>query len=874
MADPPLPDRSTDLTNQLLGLGPKSSCLPAAENNRHWKSLHTRIRTTTEGKEAFQRATETLSGKAIVFNNADDTTTNNDDKNPRFIIEAYFRLLRCSLESVDSNITSVMDENEWNQFTKVLLKSLGGSLKSCIQQQIQRFKKENTLNNNSNNNVNSGEQRNETILLYFHSMIDYVMPHVGHNTAILGSTYKIFSELADLFVTLLEMECDTMSHLVKSFLPAVGWSALSTLQSDVDRINTTWERLNDCLKRATICLVDEMDDSLVLVQRVLEGKQEWTSKSDGYSKIMVFRMARAVSLVFLRKRRLQRNNDENGMFGSVANANTCNGADDEGELISRCLVLLIKMRSISVLANGCLEDTHAKAQLDDNRLKLFEMLAGLGQKADVYSAKLLCLDAESKMRDGAITIGLNCLADFPCEELNISLSINRELEGAGPLEDVFPLGKLFVIKHVLSSVCSAASNSLPAQCGTESLIRLCQCTIFKDLPRYYHIFQVRFPHSLDLPFWASKFISDIVGALSSCISTFFVASDGVITREVRLRQHQLLIRWLAVAQNTEGQTTSNHPFSNEIIMCLLQTRILSSDSNQDRKDLLSLMAKLIFHLRTESTHRRLLVTVLARLLRPSNIKSSWESEIHNAKLATITVMWNELSKSTVFSDADRSVQHLGKRRRKASRIPSMAVDACEVNGILSLLAEASVLSQVDLDKKVIQDMRQLWDKILKRNDDRGKLNNRELCSMSLLNGVIRCQANIASIQQMLNNQDVAKSISTSSLVDGILGLVDSLIVSKRIKSGTLRQVYVCVDFIASLVCIPGFEFTESQLTRLGNIFNAINTTKPLASALEVARLHDLLASTSCKLGHVVQPNFCHESLQVRFHLLMMSHFIS
>ena len=297
MADPPLPDRATD-TNQLLGLGSTASSLSTAENNRTWKSLHARVRTSAEGVEAFKRATEILCGNdtAIVFD-ADDTTNARD---PQSIIQAYFRLLRCSLESVESDSPSVMNENEWTQFTKLLLKSLAGSLKSSIQQQIQLLNDKNQGNNSCKSN---SEQRNETILLYFHSMIDYVVPHTTTNTVILGSTYKLFSELAELFVTLLEIECNKISRLVKSFLPAVGWSALSSLQSDVDRINTTCDRLNDCLKRATMCLIEEMDDSLILVQNVLEGRQKWASKSDGYSKIMVFRMARAVSLVFLRRRR-------------------------------------------------------------------------------------------------------------------------------------------------------------------------------------------------------------------------------------------------------------------------------------------------------------------------------------------------------------------------------------------------------------------------------------------------------------------------------------------------------------------------------------------------------------------------------------------
>lgn len=860
MADPPLLDTAADeLTSRLLDWS-STHAAAASENSEDWKRLRSQIRTTTNGVEAFKRATKLLSGEegCIVFQSSDATST----KDPQLIVRSYFRLLRLSLEPAETESPSIITENEWTQFTKTLLKNLGSSLKSSIQRQIQHLKEslESPNDKQGSYNRSSCTQRNNTILLYFHSIIDHVVPHVRRKNAILGSTYKLFSEIAELFVTLLELECNKLGGLIQSFLPVVGWTALSNVQQDVNQINETWDTLNICLKRAILSIVETMDEGMIPVQRALEGEQSWSSKPEAYSRIIVFMMARAVSLIFLRRKRCQMNTTGVVETLSILGVNSTSADDGEADLISQCLQLLMRIRSISVIARGCLEDASTKSQLDENRIKLFEMLVGLGQKVDFYVIKLLCLDADGRDHGDSTRLGFNCLANLPSEEFKISLRISGDTGSLNESENVFPLGKLSVVKHVLENLNSSAHYS------PTSLIQICQSTIFQDLPKWYHLQQKRSPHNIDLPLWASIFICDLVGSLIDCSRRFFLAGNiGDNSRDATVRQHQLLIRWLA------GSKSANHPFTNEIIMCILQTR--ATFSNQDRSNLLSLMAKLLFHPRTESSHRNLIATVLSRLIRPSGATSSSDNEIHKTKLTTIQIMWRELKKSSMLKSPGNDSS--GKRKR--NNMHSSVIDDSELYQILELLAEASVSSQGTIDSAVMLEVKQLWNSILACNahdsDPRGriKIDNRKSTAMSLLAGLMRGQPNTASLHQMINGQDIMKSVSPRSFIDGSMKFIDSIVTPRRRKGCVpSTRLIVCVQFISSLATFLGSEFSETHMSRLGRIIDNINSASQTASTLEKVRVQHHCVWTCCRLGPVIKPNCSAESVKVCIIILYLA----
>lgn len=845
MADPPLPrTASDDLITRILGWSPARA--GASSDSCDWKRLHLQIRITADGIDAFNRAIKLLSGEEgrILFKRGDVCSS----RDPLLVVHAYFRLLRLSLEPTDGD--SPVTENEWTQHTKALLKNLGSSLKSSIQQQIQHLNDSLASQETQQTNYNRSDckQRNDTVLLYFHSIMDHVVPHVGRKNAILGSTYKIFSELAELFVTLLELECIKLRGLIQSLLPVVGWPALFNLQEDVNQINSTWDALNNCLKQAGLSLVQAMNEGMVPVQRALEGVQGWNSKPEAYSRIIVFMMARAVSLIFLRRKRFEMyNTGASGVMGAFRMDSRECSDDGEAELISQCLLLLIRIRSISVIAHGCLKDSSTQSQLDDGRIKLFEMLVGLGQKVDMYVAKLLCLDAGSSGRGDSTRMGLDCLANLPADEFNITLNVSRDVQ-LTTSENIIPLGRLFVVKHVLGKLKPASSFA------SASLIRLCQFTVFQDMPRLFHIFQIRSPHGIELPVWSSKLICDLVDSVSDCTRALFLDEVGN-SLNAMIRQHQLLLRWLA------GSANLNHPFTNEIVMGIILRRIATG--NKDRTYLLSLMARLLFHPRTEAAHRDQIATVLSRLLRPSEVKSSLDDDISSTKIATIQVMWRELKKSTLFNS--HSKNNSSKRKRKANFDHSPVVEEFVVYEMLELLAEASSLSRVAIDGAVESEIKQLWGIILAGSgrNSKDKVEGKHCAGMSLFAGLMRCQPSIASIQFMIHSEIVIQSVCPSSFIDGSLALVNSIFSSRRNRSRTSHLYAVCLQFIDSLVSFLGSEFSESHITFLGCSLKSISSEKSPTSASTKARLQHLAAYICCRSGAVVKPSFSSESVKVR-----------
>ncbi|KAL3788325.1 hypothetical protein ACHAWO_008554 [Cyclotella atomus] len=839
MADPPLPEPAVeDLAAHILGWG-STQLAAAAEDSVEWKRLHAQVRTTTEGIEGFQVATELLLGNEgrIVFQSADSTASTSRD--PFSVVQAYFRLLRFSLESAGTD-SSIMKEDAWTNCTKALLKKLRSSLKSSIEQQIHYLNESLQSFPDAQQAAysrSSCEQRNNTILLHFHCVIDYVMPHVGRKHNILGEACKCFSEVAELFVSLLELECTKLGGLIQAFLPVVGWPALSNLQHDVNLINSTRDDFNNCLKQAVLSLVDTANEGMLPVQRALEGERSLNSNPESYSKIITFFMSRTVSLIFLRRKMFQITKSGGGdMLSRIGNVQTDSFEDGEAEMISQCLLLLIRIRSIACLAHGCLEDPSAVSQLDDSRIRLFKMLVELGQKVDSYAARLLCLDAETSENEDCIRLGLKCFANLLSAEFQVSLSTNGRKDGSNSPENIFPMGKLFMIKHILEKLKSSAPT-----CST-TLIRLCESTIFEDLPKLFHIFQMRTPNAINLPGWVSKLINDLVVIISDLV-----------------RQHQILLRWLM----GDTQNCSNHPFSNEVTISILEARILTSNSNQDRKNLLFLMAKLLFHPRTQALHRSRIAAVLARLLRSANANLRLNDEMDKVKVATIHIMWQELKRSTLLSSYGHG-HASGTRKRKANSEQLPLLGGTDLFDTIALLVEASVSSRVSIDSKAQIEMKQLWDKVISgKNNNIGKVTlDKRLLAISLLSGMMRCQPNITSIQQLLNGRDAIQSVRPSLFIDGSLALTDSVI-STRCKTRVSSQHHVCAQFICSLVLFTGCDFSESQLARLGGILTKMNT-KSIMHVPDKIRVQHHLVTLCCKMGHVIQPTFSSSSVKLAF----------
>ncbi|KAL3797824.1 hypothetical protein HJC23_006862 [Cyclotella cryptica] len=633
--------------------------------------------------------------------------------------------------------------------------------------------------------------------------------------------------------------------------------------------------LNEYLKQGAFRIIDAMNEGLHTVQRAIAGHQKWTSKPDGYSKIMVFMMARTISLIFLRRKRLKHYKCKPDV-DTALRSSYYTQESDEGDisLIGQCLLLLIKIRSLSIVVRGFIDDTSTRSSLDDGRLKLFEMIVALGLRVDVYAAKLICsANIES------IRVGLECLARLPSEEFNVALSINGEDDNAVKSENVFSLGRLFVVKNILENLRSTASNFCCGGISSTTSVQLCETVIFEDLPSCYHFFQLLSPCGIDLPTWVGTFLGDFVGILENFIRTFFVSENQENYRNAIIRQHKLILRWLADAQRSRAKCAPlhrNHPFSNEIIMSILHTRVMSSyascgKSVQDRSDLISLFAKLLFDDRTESSHRRLLATFLARLLRSSNFisdgKWGWESELTNAKLDTIRIMWRELMRSPMFNlicVVTTDTCSSGKRRRKSSC--SSAPDACEIYWVLGILVEASISSQKVIDGAVVQIMRQLLENILTSSQSNhtlyhhGRFNHNQCFVVSLLLGAMRSHPNIEALQRMLHGEDVIKKAHPFTFIDGSLTLIDSFLSCGQSKSRMISLYYASVQFIGALISFLKIEFSENHVTRIGIILNSINSAISTIPAFEKVRVQHLMISAVCDIGDVVPPKISTESV--------------
>ena len=92
------------------------------------------------------------------------------------------------------------------------------------------------------------------------------------------------------------------------------------------------------------------------------------------------------------------------------------------------------------------------------------------------------------------------------------------------------------------------------------------------------------------------------------------------------------------------------------------------NSNQDKQSLISLMVKLVFHPRTKSLHRSNIASVLARLLRSSDVVSSCDSGLQNARATAIRILWKETKTSNSFkSTSSDGNKRSGKRKRQTDR---------------------------------------------------------------------------------------------------------------------------------------------------------------------------------------------------------------
>lgn len=855
--------------------------------------LQSQIRTTSEGVEVFQLAVRLLSDEGVDFRVVDGGTDNGSvvRRDSMQIVKSYFRLLKCALEpppNTPSNNTPMADE-EWIKMACDLLKRLGDLLKTALQGELSSLQDLNGTQpapQQHNRQLEpssvraASNRRNKTILHYLSQILTAIHPHLHRSARILGPAHRSLCDVSDLFTSVLELERGSFRRMVKVIVPIVGWTALRGVQEDVVQLDNAWIEANRWFARGACSLFGLLDGTLehICTAALQRGRKELVVPvaHEKQSKIIVFLMARIMGLIGLVRRR--RGIDSDGLVmelegGLIINNNNTQEEKEEQQLMSSCILRLIKMRTFAAIAQGFIEDESTTASKDRNQRALFDMLAGLGPRAETYLTKLLQLGDVSAKNTRVVQTGVRCFMDLPVDtDCSSVLSTGGENNVATcKLEHILPLGKLILVKHLIKHLNNSSLNQQQQHSNSSALIGLCESILFVDIPNCHHFLKAISLAGCEIQNWVTKVFCDIVGCLENATHVFFCDWGDSGRNNAIVRQHHLLLRWLAPSSSSRP----NHPLTNEMLMCVVQTRILASCSlgdgysKQDVGRFISFMSQLVFHQQTETCHRRIIAMLLVRLLSSSGATTTvkqpnWGETAVLAKTKTLQFMWKELSKSTIFGVVDDTSKkkRTGKRKRseesknanKSIKLP--AEEALTICWLLEVMAKMAVSSQSGIDSAVFQSVKQLWDGILDNKSSKAGNKHMQLYLLSLSNGAMQGSQSFAAFILALGVER-----QPGSFIDSCLTFVDKKL-QKCGRSNNTSLLRVCLSFISALVGLLGSDLSESHIGRVGAILKKLRVHTSGSTPAQSFGLQHALVSTVSKMGPCIRAEFSTETLQV------------
>ena len=918
-----------------IGTQKESAVGDVEDQENDWASLHYQVRNSADGANNFRRAVQILSGNRglidfIQVGSRNDTDVVGNKQEAFLVIRGYFRLMRYALEPAavaPSAGASPIAEEEWLRMAISLLKQLGTLLKCALQRELDEMTQQNSSSLSagaavsSTNSASDSSMRNKSILYYLQHILQDIHPHVMKQVRILGPTYRSFCEVSDSFLSILEIEKCQIENIASVLLPSRGLGAIKGLSMCVEKLNAIRKLSNGHLRRATMHLMRFLDDGLRNMQLALlfassndgdgdsAGHAVMISAPEQQSKIIVFLLARIISLIRTTRRFRACAVTTNNMMVGNNNIRIDGKAgndlvDEEKGLAREAILRLTHIRGFSAAAQGSLEGT-----MNSCHKAIFEMTAGLGIQAERYLVKLLELsDLSSDINEDVICIGLECLIDLPFNHANNtsgSASISNEEIGNSCcmiFNNPLPVGKLLMMKSVLKNLFPSipASNSTSAYLPRSTpIIKLCESILFTVIPQCHHfLISSSSPSGRKPQNWVSEILNDLVGHFENATHVFFLpekvgdiaCSNDIITRvqwqKAIKQQHNLLVRWLAPISLSKNQhpstpSSSNHPLTNELLLSMMHALIVSSHDTYSKADsmhLVSLLAKLLFHQRTDSSHRRNIATLLIRLLSHDN-QHHLESASVQAKSLVIQIMWSELKKSTIWnSPMIMAKEKTSGRKRKRQSINLLQDDVRTIGWVLESLAKMTILSQSHVDSEFCQEMIYFWDNVLANKGKvhsslKGKSFHKKVFLASLSTGAMSASSDVAALFLALSNDGISRNVTSRKFIDSVLAYIDSQLSSlandSADSSRDLITRFVCIRFIHSLAGFLGSEFSEVQVRQAGDFIKNIGVFASTNSicAESINLQYDAICAASA-MGCTIQSEFSNASLQVSFCLFV------
>ena len=756
--------------------------------------------------------------------------------------------------------------------------------------------------------------------------------------------------LEDVLVTLLPIVAANANGRdgSRSFKGKEGFSitTISILTKDIKQLQKVWKESNTLLEQGALCLLKFLDGVLNIMELPLlfannesssssmdKGEKNRTSTSlspEKQSKIVIFLLARITSLVLLSMKydtSFGTNDDDEAVMALLlgratgSKSHEKNNSNDEQQvvvegkkkLMTGFLQRLVRVRSLSLVAKGRLNKEkvqNSSVNQEEGRhiAALLGTISGLGPKVEQYLNKILGdLDPSKDNNNGhVICLGLECFVD-----LHPSLSCCEEEEsGENIMMKDTSLAKIVLMKYVLMKLVAQSGKgkagllTLPEP---NSMNDFYQSLMFVDVPRCHHFFFQATSSTTDLQSQARDILSDLVCVLEHASHLLCRRSRGNCNggtsadwQQTLAQQHHLLVRWLAAPATSSSSSTSspNHPMANEMLLQVLQRRVLTSCaaddsySRQDSTHLISLLSQLLFHPRTETSHRRNIATLLIRLL---SMPIRTKKTTTDATSLTILSLWSNMKKYNIINATPRqSKRKRTKDKSMSARKPSSALppdDIYTICRVLEALAKSSVLSRRGVDAEVSVDMRQMWKSLLSFVDNKRLTRSEDIDGAmflwSLSTGAVRASADLSKFYATFDKDGaVFKDVQGKTLMESVLAFVELQFGNKSSSSNsslltgssaaTRKELMhlVCIEFVGALSECIGGDLLETHIKRIGMILKRATVSPSSANATSVQSfgLRYGAVSTASKMGNIIRSDFGESSLKVCFfiHSLLYS----
>jgi len=810
----------------------------------------------------IQRALTLLSNEGVLdFSNY----PNNSRRDPLSIVIGYHQLISKCLDNGTATTLS-SGSNECIRLACEIARRANDKITSALRDSI---------SGGGNKNNNNGPM--DLALLHLQMIISNIHTRVVADIRLMGPIYRGFCSLAEVLNSTLSLGVVVVEDNIPSSMNTT--TALLLLDQEFEHV----------LEKASTCLLQLglLDEGLNWVETMLlrmkdSSETTSTSTTDNYDvgydysreikkkkNVIIFLLARVTSLAAMSIAASDRIQHRNSRAATKVSPRRGKKEDSSGTGLIRRLVRCV---SLSLLAEAIRLNDSINKSCTDGQSELFDMAKELGLKAERFLLKLLLggdQHSDRHSRGGtsaAFVCGrvLECFIDMPSSSRSYHHHGDDDENAA--LVDC-SVGKLKLMKHV-------AANSSSLVNPSRTLIDFIECVIFVDIPACHHLLRRLGSSSVtvrNLQRRTEELLAYYVQTLenashSLCLPVLDDEGDAQRRRSMFIQQHHLLLRWLAPTASARyvNDASCNHPLTNEVLLRILQRRIMIScsanndgHSPDDAAHLTSLLSQLLFHQQTEVSHRRNIASLLIRLLSSSSVATLDAKELTNVTQLTRQSLWVGLKQSGVIVSSRR-------RKRKKKTDGSSILQPDDV-GTICLVLEALAKSG-RIDDEVSGEMRSFWQDILS-DDFIFARESRELDRiaflLSLSVGVARASSNLTELFLAFDADKHADSdgvlpgnISQKSILDSVLNFVTVPLLGRSNKrSNRVRRIVLqcsCISLIDAISECVGRELSETQVERMSEILKDTVVSASASESIHAIDLQHLVISTASNMGSAIR----------------------